>query len=216
MLALVLTALALPPLAPGVHRCGVQWSGYSEVCTVTVDGDSATIHSEGPSVRFEGTIKSIDATSFSLTGELAVTEVPIAYTDLQMCGEKGPFRFRHSGKRKFFRHTQTCTDMTTTYFDVFTDVVDPAALDLTKKLSAMAGKASYDTRRGLCAAVSNDLVNELGDPICQRWNDSGDGVRYFSCVPNTAKVPSATRIYVFDKASQCSHLRERKNPATEL
>lgn len=207
MIALTaLIAVAAPvPLGAGVHRCGVQWSSYGELCTITVDGESATIVSQGPSVKLSGKIIPIDANNFMLDGDLEVLGVPVAYTDLTRCPGKGPFKFRHTGKRKFFRHTQTCPDMTTSYFDIFIDTIDPKAIELEKRLSAMTGKFVHDSRASGCAAITNELVAAVNDPICDRWGDSGLGTPYYSC----PIAGAAGRLYIFDKQKACKEIADR-------
>lgn len=207
MLVLALVLVAAPPLAPGMHRCGVQWSNYSEVCTVTVDGDTVTITSGGPSAKLDGKLVPIDDKSFTLEGELKVVGTPVGYGSLTTCDEKGPYRFRQTGKRKFFRHTQTCPDMTTSYFDVFIDTITGPATETTKKLSALMGKSVHDSRGQGCAPLSPQLISETKDPTCVRWNESGLGTPYFEC-PITG---AAGRLYVFDKPKACEEIADRLN-----
>jgi hypothetical protein len=199
--------LATPPLTPGLHRCGVQWSNYSEICTVTAEGDAVSITSSGPSAKMNGKVVPIDDNNFTFEGELQVTAVPVGYSELTICSENAPYKFRHTGKRKFFRHTQTCPDMTTSYFDIFIDTFDPAAIQPTKKLSAMTGMYLYDSRGTACAEVTEKLAKENGDPTCQRWNDSGLGSPYYDC-PITG---AAGKLYVFQKKKSCTEIAERLN-----
>ncbi len=199
-----LALLSLPPLAPGPHRCGTQWDSYSDICTVTVSGDTVTIASEGPSAKFAGKLVAIDAKSFDLAGELEILDIPVGYSPMTMCDEKGPLRFRNTGKRKFFRHTRTCADMTTTYFDIFIETVDPAKIEPAKHMSALANKYAYD-RPGKCVLVSELIVDDGDDPLCVRWNDSGLGTPYYEC------KRAAGRLYVFDKPKACKEIADRQN-----
>jgi hypothetical protein len=171
---------------------------------VTVSGDSVTLESHGPSAKFSGRIVSVDAKSFDLDGTLEVIDIPIGYSPMTMCDEKSPLRFRNTGKRKFFRHTRTCQDMTTTYFDIFTETVDASKIELTKKMSALQGKHAYD-RPGKCVPVLGLMVDDAEDPICVRWNESGLGAPYYDC------KRAAGRLYVFDKPKACKEIADRLN-----
>lgn len=206
-LATLIMVAAPTPLTPGIHRCGVQWSSYGELCTVIVDGETVTITSQGPSAKFSGKLTPVDDNNFTLDGELDVLGVPVGYTDLKTCPEKSPFKFRHTGKRKFFRHTQTCPDMTTTYFDIFIDTIDPKAIEVEKKLSALVGKWLYDSRASGCTTVSTLIVDAQKDPTCDRWGDSGFGTPYYSC----PIAGAAGRLYVFDKQKACTDMADRLN-----
>ena len=204
MFTLALVLLSAPPFTPGTHRCGVQWSGYSEVCTVSVDGDNVTIASEGPSTKLQGKVVLIDADNFTLEGELELVAIPFGYTDFTTCHEKGPYRFRHTGKRKFFRHTQTCPDMTTSYFDIFIEAFDPSKVERTRKMSTLANHFAYDSP-GKCVPVSSLIADDGEDPICVRWNESGLGTPYYEC------KRAAGRLFVFDKPKACKEIADRQN-----
>lgn len=210
---IVLTALILtaPPLAPGVHRCGTQWDSYGELCTVTETAAGYTIESVGPAAKLSGTMTLVDDHSFDLKGEVKLLGVPIGYTDLSICDAPGTFRFRQSGKRKYFRYTLTCKDMGTSYFDIFIDTVDASKIEMTKKLSAMTGSYFYDTRETNCYMLNAETLANLKDTTCQRWGDTGYNSPYYDC----PIVGAEGHVYVFPKKKACTDIANKLNNVRE-